>query len=140
MKTRNLLMTISAAALVAITLTLNASEVLLSPRAKDTQSRIVPAVAAERNLVTEYRSAAMLRALDNQIKTVKGAESVNLTASKCNLIGSPKSAVSPFLAATWRIRSARTRSPAARKINRCRIVPVATEAVNCGRRTQIRRP
>jgi hypothetical protein len=85
MKIRILLTTIAAAALAAITLNVNASDALLSPRAAGNQIKVVPGVTtAQPAFVTQ---TATPRALGNQTATVKGTET---TVEKCSAIGSPK--------------------------------------------------
>jgi len=80
------------AALAAITLSLNAGETLLSPRAKDTQISTAPASPGGANLATENRNfTGSPRALDHQNNVVKGVvDAPNLTARKCAVIGSPR--------------------------------------------------
>jgi len=94
MKTRNVITVISVAVLAAITLSLNASEPLLSPRAQDNQIKIAPGTAVKASVATESHTfTGSPRALDNQPNHVKGTEaSPNLTARKCAVIGSPRQA------------------------------------------------
>jgi hypothetical protein len=88
MKNRIIITAIGVATLAAITL--NAGEVLLSPRAKDNQITVVPRAANEPNLAAANRDRlGSPRALDNQIKVVKGAESVP-TTGKGAVIGAPR--------------------------------------------------
>jgi hypothetical protein len=93
MKARILLTTIGVAALAAITININASDALLSPRAQGNQIKVAPAVAADRNLVAENQGATVSpRAQGNQTKTVASvANDVNPTmACARNMKGSPK--------------------------------------------------
>ncbi len=91
MNARNLLILTGAAVLAAITVNLNAGDALLSPRAKDNQIRIVSGTTDAQPARNAQLGSP--RALGNQTKIVKGVESVNLTASKCNVVGSPKAAM-----------------------------------------------
>jgi hypothetical protein len=92
MKTRNLLMTIGAAVLAAITINVNAGDALLSPRAAGNQTKVAPAAVADRNLATENQGAAVSpRALGNQTTTVAGvANDVNPVMECHKMIASPK--------------------------------------------------
>jgi len=85
MKIRILLTTIGAAALAAITLNVNASDVLLSPRAAGNQINVAPGIAAAQPAPASQSVSP--RALGNQPATVKGTET---TVVKCSAIGSPK--------------------------------------------------
>ena len=92
MKNRNFLITIGAVALTAITINLNASGVLLSPRAAGDQVKTAPAAVTGHNLATENQSATVSpRALGNQTITVAGVLNVVNPAIACrNMIASPK--------------------------------------------------
>jgi len=85
MKIRILLVTIGAAALAAIALNVNASDVLLSPRAAGNQIIVATGVTAAQPAFVAQ--TATPRALGNQTATVKGTET---TVVKCSAIGSPK--------------------------------------------------
>jgi hypothetical protein len=95
---RNILITIGAVALAAITINATAAEPLLSPRAAGNQIKHVSGIANDPNLVAANNnvspSGALLspRAASNQIKTVPGvANDVNpaLVCAK-TMTGSPK--------------------------------------------------
>jgi hypothetical protein len=89
MKTRILLVTIGAAALAAITLNVNASDVLLSPRAAGNQIKTAPDVTAAQPAFTTQ--AVSPRALGNQAKTVASlANDVNPVMECHKMIASPK--------------------------------------------------
>jgi hypothetical protein len=92
MKTRNLLLTIGAVGLTVITLNLNASDALLSPRVAGNQIRVVPATAADQNRTAANQSATLLpRAAGNQIAMATGtANEVNPVMACRNMAGSPK--------------------------------------------------
>lgn len=87
MKTRIFLLTIGAAVLAAITINVSAGNALLSPRAADNQTKIVPAVANEPNLAVANQGTISPRAAGNQVQTVSDTE---ILAAKCPVIGSPK--------------------------------------------------
>jgi hypothetical protein len=90
MKTRSLLITIGAAVLAAITLNVNASDALLSPRAAANQIKTVPGTtvvqaAPATGIALSPRTAA------NQTFTVAGvANDVNPTIACRNMTASPK--------------------------------------------------
>ena len=86
MKIRILLVTISAAALAAITLSVNASDTLLTPRAAGNQIIVAPGVAAAQPAFAAQ--PATPRAAGNQTVTVSGTE---LAVTKCPVMGTPKS-------------------------------------------------
>ena len=89
MKIRTLLTTISAAALAAITLNVNAGTTLLSPRAAGNQIKIAPGVTATQPAFTTQ--AVSPRALGNQTKTVAGvANDVNPVMECHKMTASPK--------------------------------------------------
>jgi hypothetical protein len=92
MKTRNLLMIIGVAALAAITINVNASDALLSPRAAGNQIKVAPAVAGDRNLVAANQdSTVSSRSLGNQTLTVASvANDVNPVMECHKMIASPK--------------------------------------------------
>ena len=96
MKARNLLITIGAAALAAITINVNASDALLSPRAAGNQIKVVSGSVETPVITVDYVtsvSPALLspRTADNQIKVVKGPEQAeSAKVVKCQAIGSPK--------------------------------------------------
>jgi hypothetical protein len=86
-------MSIGVAALAAITINVNASDALLSPRAAGSQVKAAPAATADRNLVAETQGSTVApRALGNQATTVASvANDVNPTmACASNMKGSPK--------------------------------------------------
>jgi hypothetical protein len=88
MKTRNLLITIGAVALTAITINLNASDALLSPRAKGNEIKVVASMANDANPVAANRDTALSpRAAGNKTSTAAGVETV---AVKCPVLGSPR--------------------------------------------------
>lgn len=93
MKIRNLLLTIGAATLAAITLNVNASDALLTPRAAGNQIKHVSGIANDQNLVNTTGIVVISpRALGNQTTTVASvANDVNPTmACTRNMKGSPK--------------------------------------------------
>lgn len=84
-------LTLASLALAIMTLNISASEVLLSPRAKDLQIKTVAGTDNSPNTVTQNRNVtASPRTLDNQIKTVKGTDNSPSTVAKSCAIGSPK--------------------------------------------------
>jgi hypothetical protein len=89
MKTRILLLTISAAALAAITFNVNAGTALLSPRDAGNQIKTAPGVTASQlaPLAQADQPALSPRAAAGQIPAVNGTETV---AVKCSATGSPK--------------------------------------------------
>jgi hypothetical protein len=89
MKARNLLMTIGVAALAAITINVNATDALLSPRAAGNQIKVAPGVtAAQPAPVVQSVSP---RALDNQTLIVASvANDVNPVMECHKMIASPK--------------------------------------------------
>ncbi|MBU6411287.1 MAG: hypothetical protein KGR98_12955, partial [Verrucomicrobia bacterium] len=97
MKTRNLLITIGAAALAAITINATAADALLSPRAAGNQIKHVSGFSNDPNLVAANRNVsstgALLspRAASVQIKTVPGVANDVNPALMCirNMVGSP---------------------------------------------------
>jgi hypothetical protein len=94
MKARNVITVIGAAALAAITLSLNAGEPLRSPRALDNENKIVPGTVQYMSPATEnHKVSGSPRSLDNQPNHVQGTgTSANLAARKCAVIGSPRQA------------------------------------------------
>jgi hypothetical protein len=92
MKTRNLLITIGAAAFAAITINAAASDALLSPRAAGNQIKHVSGTANDVNLVNTTGIAASPRATGNQIAAVAGTSSEVNPAAMCakNMPGSPR--------------------------------------------------
>jgi hypothetical protein len=90
MKTRNLLITLSAAAFAAITINATASDTLLSPRAAGNQIQHVSGIA---NDVTPVSTATISpRAAGNQIATVAGTNNDVNPAVACakTMTASPK--------------------------------------------------
>jgi hypothetical protein len=89
MKTRILLTTIGAAALAAITLNVNASNALLSPRAAGNQIKVAPGIAAAQPAPASQSVSP--RALGNQTLTVDSvANDVNPVMECHKMIASPK--------------------------------------------------
>jgi hypothetical protein len=89
MKTRILLVTISAAALAAITLSVNASDTLLTPRAAGNQIIVAPGVAAAQP--APAAQSVSPRALGNQTTTVASvANDVNPVMECHKMVASPK--------------------------------------------------
>jgi hypothetical protein len=89
MKIRNLLMTIGVAALAAITINVNASDALLSPRAAGNQIKVASDITAAQP-APEAQSVSP-RALGNQTLTVAGvANDVNPVMECHKMIASPK--------------------------------------------------
>jgi len=90
MKTRNLLITLGAAAFAAITINATASDALLSPRAAGNQIQQVSGTAS---VVTPAAAATISpRAAGNQIVTVAGQLNEVNPAVACgkNMNGTPK--------------------------------------------------
>jgi hypothetical protein len=91
MKTRNLLITIGAAALTAITFNAYSADALLSPRAAGNQ---IKHVSGTSNGATAVAATSLLspRAAGNQLKTVPGTTSNVNPAIACaaNMNGTPK--------------------------------------------------
>jgi hypothetical protein len=92
MKTRNLLITLGAAAFAAITINATASDTLLSPRAAGNQIQHVSGTANDVNLVNTTGTTVSPRAAGNQIATVAGQSNEVNPALACakNMNGSPK--------------------------------------------------
>jgi hypothetical protein len=89
MKTRILLTTNGAAALAAITLNVNASDVLLSPRAAGNQIKVAPGIT-EAQPAPASQSVSP-RALGNQTTTVASvANDVNPVMECHKMVASPK--------------------------------------------------
>ena len=90
MKTRNLLIALSVAAMATVNVL--ASEALLSPRASDHQSKIVSGVNSDPNLAAPGLVSVSPRANDNQIKTVSGKSTGESPSMSCvrHMSGSPK--------------------------------------------------
>src|SRR5436190_1019467 len=90
MKTRNLLITLSVAALATVNVL--AADALLSPRAADNQIKTVGGPNNDPNLAVVNRSATSPRLLDNQIKSVAGTKSDFNPSLECTrqMTGSPK--------------------------------------------------
>jgi hypothetical protein len=93
MKTRNLLITLGAAAFAAITINATASDALLSPRAAGSQIQHASGTANDVNLVNTTGITASPRAAGNQIATVAGQSNEVNPALACakNMNGSPRS-------------------------------------------------
>jgi len=92
MITRNLLLTIGAAALTAITFNVTAADALLTPRAAGNQIKTVAGFNNDVNLVNTTGVTVSPRALGNQIKTVADTNNDVNPATLCakNMLGSPK--------------------------------------------------
>jgi hypothetical protein len=89
MKTKNLLTVIGAAALVAITIKVNAGDALLSPRDAGNQIKQVSGTANDVNRVTANNGTLLSpRAAGGETTAIAGMEIT--TAAKCRVIGSPK--------------------------------------------------
>ena len=92
MKTRNLLITLGAAAFAAITINATASDALLSPRAAGNQIQHVSGTANDVNLVNTTGITVSPRAAGNQIVAVAGQSNDVNPAIACakNMTASPK--------------------------------------------------
>jgi hypothetical protein len=92
MKTRNLLITLGAAAFAAITINATASDTLLSPRAAGNQIQHVSGTANDVNLVNTTGITVSPRTAGNQITKVAGTNGDVNPAIACakNMNGSPK--------------------------------------------------
>jgi hypothetical protein len=92
MKTRNLLITLGAAAFAAITINATASDALLSPRAAANQIQHVSGTANDVNLVNTTGITVSPRAAGNQIATVAGQLNEVNPSIACakNMTASPK--------------------------------------------------
>jgi hypothetical protein len=89
MKTLNLL-TLASIALTAIALNISAADAFLSPRAKDLQNKIVPAVAADSSLTVANPSLTLSpRLADQQTKVAATVEARNMALGAC-AVGSPR--------------------------------------------------
>ena len=90
MKTRNLLITLSVAALATVNVL--ASDALLSPRAAENQIRIVPSTNIDPNLTAAQLTSASPRVIDNQSKTVAGKSTTVTPSLQCThyMAGTPK--------------------------------------------------
>src|SRR5579872_710898 len=95
MKTRNLLLTIGAVALTAITVNATASDVLLSPRAAGNQIKHVSGTNNDVNLVKTTGITLSPRAAANQIAKVAGTNNDVNPALACakNMTGSSPKAI-----------------------------------------------
>ena len=92
MKTRNLLITLGAAAFAAITINATASDALLSPRAAGSQIQHVSGTANDVNLVNTTGITISPRATGNQIANVAGTNNDVNPAVACakSMNGTPK--------------------------------------------------
>lgn len=93
MKTRNLLVTLGAAAFAAVTINATASDAYLTPRAAGNQIKHVSGTNNDPNLVNTTGIALVSpRAAGNQIKTVAGTNNDVNPALACakNMVGTPK--------------------------------------------------
>jgi len=92
MKTRNLLITLGAAAFAAITINATAGNALLSPRAAGNQIQQVSGTTGTANLATASTATISPRAAGNQIKTVAGTSNDVNSGLACakNMTASPK--------------------------------------------------
>jgi len=95
MKTRNLLLTIGAVALTAITINATASDALLSPRAASNQIKHVSGTNNDVNLVNTTGTTLSPRAAATQIAKVAGTNNdVNpVLACAQNMTGSSPKAI-----------------------------------------------
>jgi hypothetical protein len=97
MKTKNLLLTLGAVALTAITINAAASDALLSPRGTEMQIKHVSGTNNDPNLVAQTRGyMGTPRSLDLQIKTVAGTSNDFNPSLACvrNMTGSSPKAIS----------------------------------------------
>ena len=93
MKTSNLLTIIGAVAFAAITININASDALLSPRAAGNQITKVYSANADPNLLAASQSASLTpRSAGNQITRSAGVNTDANAATACakSMNGSPK--------------------------------------------------
>jgi hypothetical protein len=90
MKTRNLLITIGAAALAAITLNVNASDALLSPRAANNQIKTVPGTTVVQAAPVTGIALSPRTAANQTITVATVANDVNPTIACRNMTASPK--------------------------------------------------
>jgi hypothetical protein len=92
MKTRNLLITLGAAAFAAITINATASDVSLSPRAAGNQIAHASGTASDVNLAIASTATISPRAAGNQIATIAGQSNEVNPAVACakNMNGTPK--------------------------------------------------
>jgi len=92
MKTRNLLITLGAAAFAAITINATAGDAQISPRAAGNQIQRVSGTASDVNLATLGTATISPRATGNQIATVVGQSNEVNPAIACakNINGTPK--------------------------------------------------
>ena len=90
MKTRNLLITLSVAAMA--TINVMATDALLSPRASERQTKVVSAVSTDPNLAAPGLASASPRLLDNQSKPVSGKSTGESPSANCvrRMAGTPK--------------------------------------------------
>ncbi len=95
MKTRNLLLTIGAAAFAAITINAAASDALLSPRAAGNQIQHVSGAANNADLANTTGITVSPRAAGNQIATVASVSNDVNPATQCsrNMTGSSPKAI-----------------------------------------------
>jgi len=93
MKTRNLVITLGAAAFAAITINATASDSLLSPRAAGNQIQQVSGTISDVNLVNANTATVSPRAAGNQIVNVAGQSNEVNPAVACakNMNGTPRS-------------------------------------------------
>jgi hypothetical protein len=90
MKTRNLLITFSVAALA--TVNVMAADAFLSPRVAEMQIKIVQTTDNSPNLAAARPNSVSPRLLDNRIKTVSGQSTGASPSLTCvrNMAGTPK--------------------------------------------------
>jgi hypothetical protein len=90
MNTRNLLLSVGATVLAALTINATASAALLSPRAANNQISHISGTANDANLVTTSVATVSPRAWGNQPATVTGISSDVNPAAACvkNMTGS----------------------------------------------------
>lgn len=90
MKTRNLLITLSVAALA--TINVMASDAFLSPRAAESQIKILSTANTDPNLTATGVTSVSPRLLENQTKTVAGKSDAMTPSLMCarQMGGTPK--------------------------------------------------
>jgi hypothetical protein len=90
MKTRNLLLTLTVAALASINVM--ATDALLSPRAAANQTKVVAVANNDPNLAAPGLASASPRLVDHQSKVVAGKSTGTSPSAACmrNMSGTPK--------------------------------------------------
>lgn len=89
---KNLLLTIGAVALTAMTINATAADTLLSPRAAGNQIKHVSGTANDANIVAANMATVSPRAAGNQLTTVAGTNNDVNQAIACakNMTGTPR--------------------------------------------------